>query len=115
MTGLASFEAWVRAMNIVAESEPLHPAWDAVRRYLESKRRPVQEEIRRYPPPIPACDAHFNHLLEQRSLLSRELVRLEAACRESDSEAAVAAFVRSSPCVDESDAQVLLGETSCIG
>jgi len=86
--------------------------WDRLKRHLESKRRPIQEEIRRYPPPIPACDAHFNHLLEQRSLLSRELVRLEAACREGDSEAAVAAFIRSSPCVDESAAHVLLGEIS---
>jgi hypothetical protein len=103
------------AMISHVESESRHPLWGRLKRHLESMRRPIQEEIRRYPPPIPACDAHFNHLLEQRSLLSRELVRLEAACRESDSAAAVAAFVRSSPCVDEKASCAILGETSCIG
>jgi len=91
------------------ESESLHPLWDRLKRHLESKRRPIQEEIRRYPPPIPACDAHFNHLLEQRSLLSRELVRLEAACRHGDPDAAIADFLRSSPCVNDGDVRAILG------
>jgi hypothetical protein len=91
--------------------ESLHPLWDRLRQHLEAKRRPIQDEIRRYPPPIPACDAHFNHLLEQRSLLSRELMRLEVACREGDPEAAVANFLRSSPCVDEGAARAILGAT----
>ena len=93
------------------ETQSLHPLWDRLKRHLEARRRPIQDEIRRYPPPIPACDAHFNHLLEQRSLLSRELVRLEAACRDGDPETAVAAFVRSSPCVDDSTAHEIIGGT----
>jgi len=93
------------------DQDSRHPLWDRLRQHLESKRRPIQDEIRRYPPPIPACDAHFNHLLDQRSLLSRELMRLDAACREGDPEAAVADFLRSSPCVDERDARTILGET----
>jgi hypothetical protein len=89
-----------------AEGDTVHPLWEKVRRHLEAKRRPIQDEIRRYPPPIPACDAHFNHLLEQRSLLSRELVRLEAASR--DGAASVEDFVRESPCVDEAAVRTLL-------
>lgn len=83
-------------------------AWDAIRERLEAQRRPVQEEIRRYPPPIPACDAHFNHLLDRRSLLSRELVRLETARAEAKDtgigRAALEEFVRTSPCLDEDEA-----------
>jgi len=97
-------------MAVHIEPESRHPLWDRVRRHLEAIRRPIQDEVRRYPPPIPACDAHFNHLLEQRSLLSRELVRLDTACRHGDPEAAVADFVRTSPCVDEAAAREILGE-----
>jgi hypothetical protein len=89
-----------------AESDTVHPLWEKVRRHLETMRRPIQDEIRRYPPPIPACDAHFNHLLEQRALLSRELIRLETASR--DESASVEDFVRSSPCIDEAVAGTLL-------
>jgi hypothetical protein len=86
-----------------------HPTWDLVRRHLEDRRRPVEEEIRRYPPPIAGCDAQFNYLLEQRSQLSRELVRLAAASRgpDADTPEAVEAFVRSSPCIDAAAAEVL--------
>lgn len=99
-------------MNLHAGSESLESAWDRLRRHLESRRRPIQEEIRRYPPPIPACDAYFNHLLEQRSLLSRELLRLEAARREGGAcrdtgAAAVEAFIRSSPCINDDDVRGL--------
>ena len=84
-----------------AEVGSAHPMWDRLKQYIEARRRPIQDEIRRYPPPIPACDAHFNHLLEQRALLSRELQRLEVARQEDDADAAIAAFVRSSPCIEE--------------
>lgn len=85
-------------MSHGAETKAVQPSWDALKQYIEARRRPIQDEIRRYPPPIPACDAHFNHLLEQRAMLSRELVRLEAARRDG---AAVDSFIRTSPCVDD--------------
>ena len=38
--------------------------------------RRVRDEIRDYPGPIPACDAQFNHLLEEREALTSEIGRL---------------------------------------
>jgi hypothetical protein len=43
---------------------------------LEARKAQVLAEIRSYPPPIPACDAQFNYLLEQRDQLSVALNRL---------------------------------------
>ena len=51
--------------EVVAKSE--------IRNLLEQQRVRIQEEIANYPPPITACDAQFNHLLEQRSRIAREL------------------------------------------
>ena len=49
---------------------------------LERMRDRVNTEIGQYPSPIPACDAQFNHLLEQRSRIARELAQLREADRE---------------------------------
>ncbi len=53
--------------------------WDALRARLERMREAVATEIHAYPPPIPACDAQFDHLLERREALSGALARLDAA------------------------------------
>ncbi len=53
--------------------------WDALRARLERTQGAVAAEIRTYPPPIPACDAQYNHLLERRQALSAALARLDAA------------------------------------
>ncbi len=81
--------------------------WEAVRRHLEGVNASVAAEIRGYPAPIPACDAQFNHLLEQRRLLSRELTRLDAARKDGSS--TLEAFVRASPVLDDAAAQALTG------
>ncbi len=52
--------------------------WDALRARLEHMQEAVAAEIRAYPPPIPACDAQYNHLLERREALSEALARLDA-------------------------------------
>jgi hypothetical protein len=98
-------------MNAQMQSDTRPVLWDRVKQHIESKRRPIQDEIRRYPPPIPACDAHFNHLLDQRAMLSRELQRLEAARQESGTDAAVERFIRSSPCVDGDAVREFLPES----
>lgn len=43
---------------------------------LEAHKAQLIREIRNYPPPIPACDAQFNYLLEKRDHLSLNLNRL---------------------------------------
>ena len=47
---------------------------------LEAERLQIQREINAYPPPIPGCDAYFNHLLERRAAVCEALSRLRAAC-----------------------------------
>ena len=70
--------------------------WHSLRLRLEALKETVAEEIRRYPPPIPACDAQFNRLLELRRLLPRELARLDIAA--NDKSITIEGFIRSSPC-----------------
>lgn len=91
-----------------------HPLWEAVRQHLEERRRPIEQEIRRYPPPIAGCDAQFNYLLEQRAMLSRELVRLSQAMQEAgaDTPAAVEAFLQASPCIDVAAAEALRAQAA---
>ena len=49
-----------------------------LRARLTQERERVLAELRAYPPAVPACDAQFNYLLEQRDGLGRELGRLDA-------------------------------------
>ena len=49
-----------------------------LRAQLTRERDRVLAELRAYPPAVPACDAQFNYLLEQRDGLGRELGRLDA-------------------------------------
>ncbi len=45
--------------------------------HLEGQSDRIYQQIRAYPAPIAACDLQFNHLLEQRSDVTRELLLLE--------------------------------------
>ena len=65
---------------------------------MESLVESVSEQIENYPPPIPACDAQFNHLLELRQTLPQELARLKVVVAQDST--SVEDFVRSSPCKD---------------
>jgi len=47
-----------------------------LRSRLEKVRRRLDDEIRRYPTPIPRCDAQFNGLFEQRDRIARMLEQL---------------------------------------
>lgn len=62
--------------------------WEDVRDRLDARLRAVKEEIAAYPAPILGCDVQFNHLLEERAGLTRELGLLAAACTSGDSGAA---------------------------
>ena len=57
--------------------EEILSLWQDLRHQLEARRQQVIQDIRNYPPPIPACDAQFNYLLEQRDALHGELNRLK--------------------------------------
>ena len=50
------------ATPITDEFELAKAAWAQIQSVLEQQRVRIQEEIAHYPPPIPACDAQFNHL-----------------------------------------------------
>jgi hypothetical protein len=65
-----------------SELTPMEAVWTRIREQLANERRRVYEEIKKYPTPIPACDAQFNYLLEERATLAQELNRLEALVRE---------------------------------
>ena len=72
-------------------------SWDDVRDALEARRKSINEEISSYPPPITGCDAQFNHLLEARKQLNRELGRLQDEIAKSAGAPAIAAFAESCP------------------
>ena len=45
---------------------------------LESCKRQLFEEIRRYPTPIAGCDQQFNYLLERRSTVAAEEAHVQS-------------------------------------
>ncbi len=62
-------------------------AWTMIHLRLQEAIRRVHDGIRNYPAPIPACDAQFNYLLEEREALSSELARVREHMNEdTDSE-----------------------------
>lgn len=69
-------------MDSPAEFALMESVWKKIREHLENERHRVNEEIRNYPSPIPACDAQFNYLLEERERIAQELKRLEALALE---------------------------------
>lgn len=79
--------------------------WEAIGARLDAERHRVAEEIANYPPPIPACDAQFNYLLEQRESIRGELSRLHEASRNSQGNlnpiAVVEQFIQSSRHLDD--------------
>lgn len=59
----------------------LRPLFTAVEAELRAEKERIADEIRGYPPPIPACDAQFNYLIERRDRVSQELGQLHAIVR----------------------------------
>jgi hypothetical protein len=93
------------AMNRPAESSSVASICLTLRTHLERERDRIGEEIRNYPPPIPACDLQFNQLLEARAGISRELDLLQRLARESsrrsDAVGLLGEFIRSSSFLDD--------------
>jgi len=72
-------------------------AWKSARMELEARRAELKEQISTYPAPITACDAQFNHLLEERALLNAELGRLEGVIADGPTPEVIGEFVESCP------------------
>ena len=89
-------------MTKPTETLDIDARWQAVRDALEARQRALREQINAYPPPIPACDAQFNHLLDQRQALAEELRDLDALrpALTTRGEDVLAAFLRTSRFVD---------------
>ena len=66
--------------------------WRSICADLENRRAAIHAEITAYPTPIPACDADFNHLLEERAKILDEMDIASTASRkrEDSGQAAVA-------------------------
>ena len=79
----------------------LESVWTKISSHLENERERIYEEIKNYPRPIPACDAQFNYLLEERTRIADELNRMYEASEQSlnarDSIKVVEEFLTSSP------------------
>lgn len=95
-------------MNGQVELARTESVWKRIKDHLQNERRRIYEEIKNYPPPIPACDAQFNYLLEERARIAQELDRLEVLSRASltrkDHIRCIAEFIMSSNYID-SDAE----------
>ena len=79
--------------------------WRTLKARLEEVKRGIVEQIANYPPPITACDAQFNYLLEERDKVSEELrgleeLRGEFGRGEDGSAAKLEAFVSASAFID---------------
>lgn len=94
-----------RPAGEVTAADPFASDWERARQHLERLKAGIGGQIHTYPAPIPACDAQFNYLLEQRDKITDELNRLAAAMRESleqgEGGQAIAEFIASSEFIDE--------------
>lgn len=79
--------------------------WDDIKGSLEARLKSVNAEIAAYPAPIPGCDAQFNHLLEERGGLARELTRLVEARGNGDAGAAESFAAESAFLADNGEKQ----------
>lgn len=53
-------------------------ALEEIKCHLERRKEEIYSEIKSYPPPIPACDAQFNYLLELRNAVADELSQVSS-------------------------------------
>lgn len=60
----------------------MNAAWQRIRQHLEEEKQRIFQEIRCYPPPIPACDVQFNGLLEERVTILQELGKVEGILKQ---------------------------------
>jgi chorismate mutase len=81
-------------------NEAIQPLKDSLRDHLERIKQPINAEIRSYPLPAAGCDAQYNHLIEQRSGLAKEIAELDSL----NSKGALDKFIDGSAYIDEETA-----------
>ena len=72
----------------------LEALWLEIRTHLEKEKTQIYEEIENYPPPIPACDLQYNHLLEERTRVTQELNRVREASEQGSNYADSVRLIR---------------------
>ena len=86
------------------ESALIEAAWQRIRQHLEAEKQQIFQEIRHYPPPIPACDVQFNGLLTERAAILQALGQVESILHQGltgeDAVGLLDDFLRTSPYVD---------------
>jgi DNA-binding SARP family transcriptional activator len=96
--------SWTRSSQGATETSTA--LWQELKNYLEAKREEIRNDIKHYPPPIPACDQQFNYLLEQRTRIHQDLRRVNAMLKESLTDAetvkAMEEFLQSATYLEES-------------
>jgi len=100
-----------RAIDRTEDLATLKSLWKDVLDDLHRRKRLIDDEIGRYPTPIPRCDAQFNHLYEQRARLACELDRIDALAEKNlkrqDYIGLIEQFVASAPYTDDAAEQRL--------
>jgi chorismate mutase len=73
------------AVNELEAEEGQDALWRQIQRHLQDEKVRLFQEIRSYPPPITACDAQFNGLLEERATVLRILGEVKSIAKQGRS------------------------------
>ncbi len=100
-----------RSATADTAADPVMAVCEAIRGRIEDRRDQVCREIGEYPTPIPACDVHFNRLLEERRKVFEDLDRLgdiSGGARASEIDvAAIDALIVASTAIPEKEKPAL--------
>jgi hypothetical protein len=91
--GLTRLPTAIAHAIMTGDRESMLRDLQALEAALDSAREAIGRELADIPPPVPACDVHFNQLLEDRGRLVDALQRLRRLRSEHASPAALASFL----------------------
>lgn len=98
----------------VEDAGHIEALWNAAHAHLVRKKASIAAEILDYPFPIPACDAQYNYLLEQRDLVNQQLRQLHVLLENTEEPASTLAQLKAmaaaSPLFDRETRRILLAE-----
>ncbi|MDJ0943370.1 MAG: hypothetical protein QNJ30_07890 [Kiloniellales bacterium] len=91
-----------------AKQQASAPEIAGLRQRLEARYAETVREIRSYPAPIPACDQHYNHLLETRHGCAQALRALDQpGAAEADALDGLISFLRDAVSLSDREARAL--------